>query len=94
MSIDETLKAREKEYGDYNSKACTIQSLKDIIRLAPNWKTMRASHMESLDMIVHKIGRILHGNPDSIDSWHDIQGYAKLVERRLIEEQLDTSKEV
>jgi len=34
-------------------------------------------------MVVHKISRILNGNPNNIDSWHDIVGYASLVEKRL-----------
>jgi hypothetical protein len=34
-------------------------------------------------MIAHKIGRILNGDPDYIDSWDDIAGYAKLVADRL-----------
>lgn len=36
-------------------------------------------HKEALDMIVHKIGRILNGNPNYIDSFRDIAGYAELV---------------
>jgi hypothetical protein len=34
-------------------------------------------------MIAHKIGRIINGDPDYIDSWDDIAGYAKLVADRL-----------
>ena len=34
-------------------------------------------------MILHKIGRILNGDPNYADSWHDIAGYAKLVEDEL-----------
>jgi hypothetical protein len=38
---------------------------------------------EALDMIAHKIGRILNGDPNYADSWVDIAGYAKLVADRL-----------
>lgn len=38
---------------------------------------------EALDMICHKIGRIINGDPDYADSWHDIAGYAQLVADRL-----------
>jgi len=41
---------------------------------------MSASHREALEMIAHKIGRILNGDPNYADSWHDIAGYAKLAE--------------
>jgi hypothetical protein len=34
-------------------------------------------------MVVHKIGRILNGDPHYADSWVDIAGYAKLVADRL-----------
>ena len=34
-------------------------------------------------MVAHKIGRILNGDPNYIDSWHDIIGYTRLVEQRL-----------
>ena len=39
--------------------------------------------LEALDMIAHKIARIINGDPDYADSWHDIAGYAKLVADRL-----------
>jgi hypothetical protein len=38
---------------------------------------------EALDMVAHKIGRILNGDPTYTDSWHDIAGYSKLVEDEL-----------
>lgn len=34
-------------------------------------------------MIFQKISRIVNGDPDYADNWHDIQGYARLVEERL-----------
>ena len=34
-------------------------------------------------MIVHKIGRILNGDPEFHDSWHDIVGYAQLAADRV-----------
>ena len=39
--------------------------------------------LEALDMIVHKIARIVNGDPNYSDSWVDIAGYAKLVSDRL-----------
>ena len=38
---------------------------------------------EAIDMIIHKLGRIINGNPDKVDHWTDIAGYAKLVADRL-----------
>ena len=34
-------------------------------------------------MILSKISRLVTGDPAHKDSWHDIQGYAKLAEDRL-----------
>ena len=34
-------------------------------------------------MIASKIARIVNGDPDYADNWHDIAGYARLVEKEL-----------
>jgi hypothetical protein len=47
------------------------------------WKNLVSDQREALDMIVHKIGRIINGDPNYIDSWQDIIGYAQLVKDRL-----------
>lgn len=49
----------------------------------PGWKFLEYFQAQSLDAIADKIGRILAGNPDFKDHWHDIQGYAALVHREL-----------
>lgn len=77
-----TLKARGQKYGDFTYNSEIMQDLKDRMRLTPNWNALEANKKEALDMIAHKIGRILGGDPQWADSWHDIQGYAKLAEDR------------
>lgn len=77
------LKERGKEYGYYNSMCETIQSLKNRMKVSSGWTNLSCSQKESLDMIAHKIGRILNGNPDNIDSWQDIEGYARLIREKL-----------
>ena len=47
---------------------------------APKWAGLRDDQKEALEMVVHKIGRILNGDPDYQDSWTDIIGYTRLVE--------------
>lgn len=79
--VAETLKERGSRYGEFKNHARITQELKGIMRGAPSWaRRLRDSHKEALEMIAHKIGRILNGDPDYADSWHDIAGYAKLVE--------------
>jgi hypothetical protein len=94
-NIDEILEARKETHGEYRDHAQYAQLLKEVINIAaayhrPERKQMKLSHiqLESLDMIAHKIGRILAGNPNEPDHWDDIAGYAKLVADRLREDRL------
>ncbi len=83
MSVQETLDERQSTHGDFADHARVTQMLKTVIQNQPGWKSLNAMQRESLDMITHKIGRIMAGNPNHADHWHDIQGYAKLIEDRL-----------
>jgi transposase len=83
--VDSTLDARAVEYGKFIEGAEVIQMLKRVVQNALNNrdKTLAHDQAESLDMILHKVGRIINGNPDVIDHWLDIAGYAQLVADRL-----------
>ena len=83
MDINETLAAREKTYGDYEKVALISQVIKDILKEGEQYIYLRAYQLESLDMIANKMARIVNGDPKYYDSWHDIEGYAKLVSERL-----------
>ena len=52
----------------------------NVVRNSPNFKELDSMHLESLHMILHKISRILCGDPNYSDNAHDIVGYAKLLE--------------
>ena len=47
-------------------------------RVQLNKGPLSDTQKESLEMIVHKIGRILAGDPSFQDHWDDIAGYAKI----------------
>ena len=83
--VDETLDARAVEYGKFIEGAEVMQMLKRVVLNALNNrdKTLAHDQAEALDMIIHKIGRIINGNPDVVDHWLDIAGYAQLVADRL-----------
>ena len=83
--VDATLDARAVEYGKFIEGAEVMQMLKRVVLNALNNrdKTLAHDQAESLDMIIHKIGRIINGNPDVVDHWLDIAGYAQLVADRL-----------
>lgn len=81
--IEATLSDRQKTHGSFYVHAETTQSLKDVI-LAKQQVTgncLSAAHQEALDMICHKIGRIVAGDSNYTDHWHDIAGYAILGEK-------------
>ena len=81
--ITETLGQREKRYGEYVNVATTAQQLKETLRSGASWGIMEPYMQESLDLIANKLARIVNGDPFYDDSWHDVGGYAKLVEIEL-----------
>jgi hypothetical protein len=81
--IDETLKERGNRYGEFKEHARITQSIKLAMRDSKNWASLPDEMIESLEMIAHKIGRILNGDPSYSDSWHDIIGYVRLIEQEL-----------
>lgn len=84
-NLDQTLQERGQRYGTFTGHAEVTQAIKDEITraLVQRQKTLAPDQQEALDMICHKIGRIINGDPDYADSWHDIAGYAQLVADRL-----------
>ena len=84
-TVDDVLNARATNYGKFIEGAEIMQMTK---RLVHNYIEQRGTslafdQLEAIDMIIHKLGRIINGNPDKVDHWTDIAGYAKLVADRL-----------
>ncbi len=79
------LTERGTRYGPFVGHAQITQDLKTVIAAAlrVRSKVLVYDQQEALDMICHKIGRIVNGDPDYADSWVDIAGYARLVADRL-----------
>ena len=85
--IQEILAERGSRYGKFSSHATITQALKEVMCGAvvdTNWARLSDSQKECLDMVAHKIGRILNGDPDYADSWVDIVGYTQLVVDELL----------
>ena len=95
MSIENTLAERGNRYGDFTDHADLAQGIQfrmqkfclkadnDVGFIEP-WKDrLNNVQRQALTVIADKIARILSGDPNYADNWHDIQGYAKLVEDRL-----------
>ena len=83
--VDDVLDNRALDYGKFKDGAALMQALKRTLadHAQKHGKTFADDQWEALEMIVHKIGRIVNGNPDKVDHWTDIAGYAKLVADRL-----------
>ena len=84
-NVNAILNERGKRYGSFLEHARVTQRLKTVAHAFAEQhdKTFDVDQAEALDMIFHKIGRILNGDPNYADSWVDIAGYAKLVADRL-----------
>lgn len=86
MAVDDTLKERGTRYGDFADHAMIAQRLQDVMHTIPSdwgWSKLNDVQKQALTVIADKIARILSGDPNYADNWHDIQGYARLVEERL-----------
>lgn len=81
--IAATLAERGARYGDFTDHARLCQELKRVMADQPGWSRLNDVQKQALEVIADKQARILTGDPDYADNWHDIQGYAKLVEDRL-----------
>jgi hypothetical protein len=82
-SVNATLRQRGNRYGEYKDHARITWNIKRAMEDSPNWPSLEDYQKEALCMVAHKIARILNGDPNYADNWHDIQGFCKLVEDRL-----------
>lgn len=84
--LNETLKERGSRYGSFKTHADIACQLKAKIHSTDGWYRCSNVQRQALDVIADKIARMLNGDPDYIDNWHDIAGYATLVEIDIQEE--------
>ncbi len=83
VGIQAVLNERGARYGAFNGHASTTQNLKRAMHTTAGWARLNDSQKEALEMLQHKIGRILNGDPAYLDSWVDIVGYTQLVVNEL-----------
>lgn len=81
-AVEKTLAERGARYGDFTDHAIIAQNLQTIMRESDGWTRLTPDKRQALTVIADKIARILNGDPNYRDNWHDIQGYAKLAEER------------
>jgi hypothetical protein len=84
MQIETTLAERGSRYGDFSHHARIAQNIQDVMRAeATGWAALAPDQRQALTVIADKIARMLNGDPNYRDNWHDIVGYAKLIDDRL-----------
>ena len=81
--VNKTLDERGERYGKFSNHAELSQKLKQEMKKKATWWDLSPSQQESLEMIANKIARILNGDPNYADNWHDIAGYATLIDLQL-----------
>jgi hypothetical protein len=84
--IKQTLNERGKRYGSFKGHAEVSQRLKVVVQeeLETREKFLSPVQQEAVDMILHKLARIVNGDASYIDSWRDIVGYTQLVVDELL----------
>jgi hypothetical protein len=78
-NVNEMLAGREARYGSFEGHAEISQALKRAMQKAPNWSKLTDVQKEGLEMVQHKIARMLNGDPSYLDNIIDIVGYSTLV---------------
>lgn len=80
MDVSKTLETRQNTHGNFADGARISQCICNALRDGNSWGGLDSAQREALEMIAHKMARIVNGNPDFADHWHDIGGYARLAE--------------
>lgn len=82
QTIEATLAERQAQYGCFEDVARTtgkiMEALSEVRTNGLN--DLPYPHRMALYMIASKMARIVNGDFNSIDGWHDIGGYSKLIE--------------
>lgn len=77
--VKKTLNERQSSYGCFEDVALVTENIIDALKQV-NYSKMPKTHKMAMYMIASKMARIVNGDFNHKDSWHDIQGYAKLIE--------------
>ena len=70
---------RDRQHGGLEAVGIVSQRIKSSMRDSSNWESLalHPAGKEALDMIAHKIARVLSGSdPHDFQHWEDIAGYA------------------
>lgn len=81
--VDATLAERQSTYGNFEDVAFVTENIMSILAQVRvnGLNDLPNTHRMALYMIASKMARIVNGDFNHLDSWHDIGGYAKLIEK-------------
>lgn len=82
QTIEATLAERQAQYGCFEDVAFVTENIMATLsKVRSNGLTdLPHTHRMALYMIASKMARIVNGDFNHKDSWHDIGGYSKLIE--------------
>lgn len=84
---EELTNERAKTHGSFADHARCTRRLKDVIndehihRVTRGQSVLSSQQAEAIDMILHKIGRVMAGDASFQDHWDDIAGYAHIANK-------------
>ena len=81
MSVENTLAERGARYGSFEEHATIAQAIQEAFRIYPEkWEKLPPVIKQGFTTLADKIARTLNGDEYYDDNYHDIGGYAKLME--------------
>ena len=83
--LRQTLNQRQEQYGSFEDVAMFTEQMVDVMRRG-YYEKLAYNQKMALYMICSKMARIVNGNPNHKDSWHNIAGYATLIDNELVSE--------
>lgn len=83
QNIKQVTDERGSRYGSFEDGSRLMRRLKEVMWNTDGYTRLGCDQKEALEMIQHKIARIINGDPSYQDSWVDIAGYASLIVERL-----------
>lgn len=92
-TVQDTLNERGNQHGKFADNARFSQIVKSVMRDYKSWNFLSNEKREALEMIAHKISRILAGDSNHADHWRDIAGYATLAEQSITQKETPLGKE-
>lgn len=83
--VSDILDRRHTQYGNFSTLSQTAVDIKVAVGRGAQTSNvgLEPDQVEALDLIATKMARIVNGNPNIVDHWRDIAGYAVLVADRL-----------